>query len=494
MPELVTIEAVPIVRVGSYELGSGPRNFTEEDLAAAADAWATDAAVKNPRIKIASLEQAMGLDPAAHGGEPAFGWCDNLRVSADGQELLVDFHVPDFIHAGMQWAYPSLSIEGTYPGWVSATGRSHELVITAVALLGVHWPGVSTLDDFQSFLLDGPAEGELIEARGTVLATAPVRRRRDVSASLDSDLVSRRFYDRLDSGEIEVPEGVTAWDIWIRSMRFGDDGAPYLKVTDEASGTLYRVDFTVTGSEVNFGDFTEVVEQDVPVTAGARPADPLATWASREQSRGVHASDNQDEEGASMTDEQRQAIIAAFGLPSDATVEQCREAVAGASADENEPEAEGQPEAQVEEPQVEEPVAASAGLQLPEGVTVIDSDELARLRQGAATASALHEAEQTRQMTEVIEAAVAEGRIAPARAAQWARSWAADPEGTRHLLTAPEADGGLAVNTIPVAARGVEPVGEAEAAASADAEHAAFMERHYGSSHADGATRIRTEA
>lgn len=503
MPELVTIEAVPIVRVGTYELASGPRKFTEEDLRAAADAWATDAAVKNPRIKIDSLEKAMGLDPTAHGGEPAFGWADNLRVSGDGQELLADMHVPDFIAASLSWAYPSLSIEGTYPGWTSATGRSHELVITAVALLGVHWPGVSTLDDFQQFLTGG-AEVEVMAAAAEdtqVLATLPVQRRRDVRASLDSDLVTRRFIDRLDAGELALPDGVdAAYDLWPRSMRFGDDGAPYLKVTDEAKGTLFRVDFTVQGSDVIFGDFVEVVEQDVPVTAGARPAETLASWASRDESRGVRASEQSDERMPSMTDEQRQAIIAAYGLDPDATVEACREAVAGGPADNSSAPAEGeqggdqpQDEQVAGEPQAEQvPVAARA---LPEGVTMIDSDELQRLRAGAAAAIELQTAQQTAERDRIIAAAIGEGRIAPARAAQWTRSWEADPEGTRHLLTAPEADGGLAVNTIPVAARGVEPTDEAQVTASDDAQHRAFMARHYGQNEAsaDGGARIRTE-
>jgi hypothetical protein len=56
----------------------------------------------------------------------------------------------------------------------------------------------------------------------------------------------------------------------------------------------------------------------------------------------------------------------------------------------------------------------------------------------------------------VIAAALAEGRFAPARREHYERAWQADPEGTRHLLTASETDGGLAPNTIPVQARGVE--------------------------------------
>jgi hypothetical protein len=57
----------------------------------------------------------------------------------------------------------------------------------------------------------------------------------------------------------------------------------------------------------------------------------------------------------------------------------------------------------------------------------------------------------------VIAAAIQQGRFAPARREHYVRAWAADPEGTRTLLTASEEDGGLAPNTIPVQARGAQP-------------------------------------
>jgi hypothetical protein len=161
MTELVTIPGVPILRVGmGYPLASGKKTFTEEDIAAAANAYATDPAVKAPRIKIDAVAKAMGLDPEAHGGEPAFGWFDNLRVSEDGQELIADAHCPAWVRDAMEWAYPSLSVEGPPPGWTSPTGRTHELVITAVALLGTDWPGCTTLDDFRELLAKGPALAE----------------------------------------------------------------------------------------------------------------------------------------------------------------------------------------------------------------------------------------------------------------------------------------------------------------------------------------------
>jgi hypothetical protein len=92
---------------------------------------------------------------------------------------------------------------------------------------------------------------------------------------------------------------------------------------------------------------------------------------------------------------------------------------------------------------------------VPDGAVLIDADELARLRAGAETAQELASRQEREDRDRVIAAAMTEGRFAPARREHYERAWHADPEGIRHLLTAPEAEGGLAPNTIPVQARGV---------------------------------------
>jgi hypothetical protein len=86
----------------------------------------------------------------------------------------------------------------------------------------------------------------------------------------------------------------------------------------------------VKGSEVTFGEFVEVIEQDVPVAARAadvpRPAAPLARWGSREALRAA-VQTNENEEASSMTEEQRRDLAAAHGLdPDTATEEQVIEA------------------------------------------------------------------------------------------------------------------------------------------------------------------------
>lgn len=484
MAELVRIPDVPICATGTYQLSSGEATFTEEDLVAAVEAL-RDPAVKAPRVKIDGL--AASFDPGAHGGEPAFGWVDNMRVSEDGQTLLGDFMVPSWLAETIEWAYPSRSIEGCQ-SWRSPTGKAHDLVITAVALLGVDLPGVATLPDLSEVLADGPAATPT-----EVIARMPARPGR-IAAGLDQDVVRRRFYEALDDGTIDVPDGVGShWDLWVRSLRFDDHGRPYLKVQDDAAGRLYRLDFTVDGDRVAFGDWTEVVEQDVPVTAAARrPAPALAVWASREQSRAggvattAAASAGPDyQEESTIMDVDTTLLRRHLGLPEDATEEQIRAALetdpasqnrdVTASADTDGGESAHQPtnderggepgEGAESEPREPLPVAAQAEI-------ARLSRELAELR---AREAARAERETMERRDRIVAEAIREGRIAPA-----------DRDHYRRLLDADE-DTGVALlqarargSAVPVEAAGAggQPV-DGEGGISEDV-YRAYMRANHG--------------
>jgi hypothetical protein len=275
-PEMTTREGVPIARTGSYVLSTGPATFTEEDLKAAVAAYANDPAVHAPRIKIDGL--GASFDPDAHGGEPALGTATNLRLSANAQEVLADVVIPKWLDDMADWAYPNRSIEGAQ-GVVTATGQSHDLVITAVALLGVDLPGISTLPDLADLLANGPPVGEAATPEKIMAAAGwkgtPVR------AGLDQDIVRRRFVDSLEEGEVEMPPDVQSqWALWPCAIRFDSGGNAYLKVEDESTGRLYRYDFAITGNEVTFTFKTEVMEEDTPVAAGAPRNKRSTTWTS----------------------------------------------------------------------------------------------------------------------------------------------------------------------------------------------------------------------
>jgi hypothetical protein len=458
-PEMTTREGVPIARTGSYVLSTGPATFTEEDLKAAVAAYANDPAVHAPRIKIDGL--GASFDPDAHGGEPALGTATNLRLSANAQEVLADVVIPKWLDDMADWAYPNRSIEGAQ-GVVTATGQSHDLVITAVALLGVDLPGISTLPDLADLLANGPPVGEAATPEKIMAAAGwkgtPVR------AGLDQDIVRRRFVDSLEEGEVEMPPDVQSqWALWPCAIRFDSGGNAYLKVEDESTGRLYRYDFAITGNEVTFTFKTEVMEEDTPVAAGAPRPQTVQVWASRAESR---PTPKQEEHDVDISAIREAAGLTAEQLPDDATPEQVADALRTTPAPEakpgDEPITEPTGEKPEEKPAEEEPapVAASAP-KLPEGTTLIDSEELEHLRAGAKTAIDLAKSAAEKERDQVFAKAMDEGRFAPSRREHYLQAWERDPEGTRHLLKAKAEDGGLAPNLVPVQARGTSPQADA---------------------------------
>jgi hypothetical protein len=446
-PEMVTRQGVPIVRTGSYLLSTGPATFTEEDLRAAVEAYANDPAVHAPRIKLDGL--AESFNPEAHGGEPAVGTATNLRLSANGQEVLADLVIPKWLDDVADWAYPNRSIEGVQGAVMPGTGQKHDLVITSVALLGVDLPGVNTLPDLQELLANGPEHGEPVPAPAEVVAAEgwsgePVR------AGMDQDIVRRRFYEAIEADGFELPEGVDSFfDVWICAVRFDAQGAPYLKVVDEASGRLYRVDFSISGNDVTFAngpDWAEVVEEDVPVAAGAARPRTVAVWASRVASRPETPESGDDEMDVAQIREA--AGLTAEQLPDDATPEQVATALRQPVEVPPAPSAEAgeTPPAETAPPAETPPIAASAP---PEGTVQMDAEEHARLLRAAETAERLEEGQRIARRDELIAAAMAEGRFGRARRDHYARMYDTDPEGTKHLLTASAEDGGLAPGAVP---------------------------------------------
>lgn len=94
-------------------------------------------------------------------------------------------------------------------------------------------------------------------------------------------------------------------------------------------------------------------------------------------------------------------------------------------------------------PEPEQEVAAKAG------TTTIDASELNRLRAAAEKAERLDQEARDSKRDKVISAAIEAGKFGRGRRDHWVKAWAADPEGTEHLLTAKEEDGGLASGLVP---------------------------------------------
>jgi hypothetical protein len=156
----------------------------------------------------------------------------------------------------------------------------------------------------------------------------------------------------------------------------------------------------------------------------------------------------------------------ALGLPEDATDEQVKEAFAKqfepavAKTDDDKPgdtdpskaAVEEHPKGEPKEPEKEplKPAEEKADPVLPEGTVAIDGDTLKELQVAASRADGLYEQDRVTKRDSLLDEAQREGRIPLARRPHYSTMYDKDPEGTRKLLTASAADGGLAPGLVPV--------------------------------------------
>lgn len=419
--DMVTIPDVPILTTGTYRLMSGEHAFTQEELLAAVDAL-NDPAIKVPRVRIDGFDASF--NPDAHGGEPAFGRVEGMRLSDDGQTITGDLVVPRWLADTIDWAYPARSIEGDL-AVKSATGRTHSLVIRAVALLGVDLPGVATLPDLQDLLsANGPApKGQEVLAR---MAPSPT-----IRAGLDTETIRQRFVDEVEGGGINLPEGTTAWSWWPRSVRVEDNGSLTLIVGDDASGRSYSLAVAVSANEVTFGDPVEVVEQYVAASADDTPT-PLAVWASRADSR-PDTTRKEDSMDVELT-----LLRKRLGLAEDATEDQITEALASEPAV---PDETAIPAAEVEEKITEAVAAARADerqkITASDGGSIrLDSASYEALKASAEKGAEAHKKLEEGERDTFIAAAVGKGKFPPSRVEHYTQRYEQDPEGTRAEIEA----------------------------------------------------------
>lgn len=139
--QLVTVPGVELAKTGTWEISTGTWTVTTEMLHSAVEAAAAGV-LRRPPLKLGHDDPRFEFD-----GEPAVGYIDNLRVTADGQSLIGDYvGVPQWLADVLASAYPSRSVEGVNEV-EAADGTKYPFVLTAVALLGVTNPGISTIAD-----------------------------------------------------------------------------------------------------------------------------------------------------------------------------------------------------------------------------------------------------------------------------------------------------------------------------------------------------------
>src|SRR6185295_137582 len=127
------------------------------------------------------------------------------------------------------------TIEGI-TGVSTNTGHRWSLVITDLALLGVVWPGVSTLDDIQAlYSVDGPDNVQVLTTKEEVEGIA-------IRAQVNNDDILRQYREQ------KTPDQMW-W--WVHAMMRDPDE---LIVEDEDNGQLYRIPYSIKGENIEFSE------------------------------------------------------------------------------------------------------------------------------------------------------------------------------------------------------------------------------------------------
>jgi hypothetical protein len=479
MAELVDVEGVEIVQTGiEYPLASGPRTFTVDDLDDIVSSQ-DDPAVKTPRLKLGH-EADIGI---LEDGQPAIGTLQNLVLDQDGHLVRGNYtQIPEWLARVLPSAYPARSIEAA-TGVETPTGHHWRVVLTDLALLGVVWPGVSTLDDIKAlYSTDGPDNVRVLSTRGEVEAVfgASLAASGRIAGQVDVDEILRSYREQKSPDQFW-------W--WVRSMYMDPNE---LIVEDEDSGELYRVPYTVSGEKVDFQDPIPVkikyVDKPKPKEKEAAALAATAAWESLHPTarrRALYATREEfNRVGATTTEFDPIALRNALGLEDDATDEEVQAALGAAGF--VAPPGQEQPSGPARAPAAEQPGTSPAGtaatppvapdnqapagpqdpaveqpttspsttptepVQAADGTVRLDAETYRTLMTGAQHGTQAF-ARQTREDRDrVIVDAVADGKIPPSRAEHWEQAWERDPEGTRTLLTASVEQGGLAAGLLPV--------------------------------------------
>lgn len=429
--KLVTIPNVEIMEVGEdWPLASGPQTFTEDDLLQVIEAINSDDAVRAPRLKI-------GHDGALASGEPAFGKFINIRLINNNQTMVGDLTgVPEWLAKIMPTAYPNRSVEGML-NVTTATGKKWPLVLTAVALLGVMAPGISTLEDLRDYYGEDKPDGVMVLA-----SYKDGQPDKEVRAAVDIEDLRRSFYDTV------AAPGTDHYWWWIRCVQIDP---PQVIVEDEDAGTLYRIPYSTAGDEVAWSDPIAVEIHYVDT------ATPVAAVAYRE-TRTFYASadDSRPAERSTMDPKQLRVTL---GLAEDATDADVTAALtelkgrpAASDPGDGDPDPDGgdpptpapAPTPAPGQPAPDTETVGASAPAIPEGMVLVDKEALEGIQAGSARATELWKERETGKRDTAIQAAVGKGKFPRARIEHYTKMWDADPEGTAALLAS------MAEGMIPV--------------------------------------------
>ena len=278
-PLLATIAEVELVDAGlNWPLmadGTEDGTFTVEDIAAAIAA-VDDPSIRSPRVIFGHREPQTA---AAFGpGSPVWGGATNLRTTNEGNTLVCDLEgVPAWLAEILPHAWPSRSIQGRR-NVTSETGATHALVIDFISFLGVELPAISTLEDVRAVYAARTATEANVTVKEDAMPTTQAARSGQVlAAGVTEEDVRRAFY---------ADPPVAGPYPWIRSIEL----EPFAVIVDVDDGGLWRLPFSIDGTDVTFGQATQVRIEYVAAGAGAttsasRTGTESIVYASRDESR-----------------------------------------------------------------------------------------------------------------------------------------------------------------------------------------------------------------
>lgn len=449
--QLVTIPNVELVSVGVWNASTGPVEFTPEHLQAAIAALA-DPAVHAPRLRIGHTPGNIPPEESAGGfaEQPAFGRFTNLRLGDNGATIVADaVGVPAWLAAILPAAFPSRSIEA-YFDVTTAAGRTHDMVITSVALLGVSMPACETLEDLRlAFGAEMPDGVELQFTGDRVAASRGEPMPERVSASVTYGDMRTSFYNDFATQE----SGRYWW--WIYDTVLSP---PTVIANDDEDG-LWATAYTVAGDTIEWGEPVEVRVQYVEkatgkvaasrpadeslqsfrceyVAAGARlaaaPAEPPFTAASSRPADRVRAANDTNERSS---DVDISTLREQLEMP-DATDD---EVIAAATE-----RLSTSPSGEGDEPEIPESDAPQN-----DKTETVDKAQLEQMREDARLGREARLSQVRAEADRLCDDAVKDGRIAPASRASWRTAILPD-DATELVQTEVEALAKLAKGRVPV--------------------------------------------
>lgn len=410
-PLLATVAGVELGSVGYWDISNMQGwHPTAEDFAGAI------AALDCPAVRRPVLKFGHTGEPGE--GDPTIGNVDNLRLTDDGQTLIGDYvGIPAWLaeaddegRSVLASAYPDRSGEWVHD-YVCQLGHTHPFVLRAMALLGVIAPGIGTLESLYDLYAKAPTK-EVAVAKAAVAL-----------AGTTADQVRKAYYDA-------NPD----WYLWIREMYVDP---PELIVCDDHDDSLLRVPYTVTGDgEVEFGDGQSVKVEYV--AARAKAEKPALVFASRAEARPaaagtpetplpVEAEGTQEKESTVAFTE---AALKKLGLDADADEGAINAAIEGLP---DAPPEDGETTADQAPVELETPAqVAAAAKKL--GLTVLDEQTAVKLTADASAGREALSRIERESDEKVVSAAIADGKIPPARKDHYVALMSRDRQGTTEWL------------------------------------------------------------